>query len=60
VSTAVLDGNRLFVRDRAPVDAAQRDGGGYLNVLARAWSHGNRRSHVLSVSLAATLSRRPR
>jgi hypothetical protein len=60
VSTAVLDGNRLFVgvgRRLTPRSAMEV---GYLNVLARAGSHGNRRSHALSLSLAATLSRRPR
>ena len=55
VSTAVLDGNRLFVgigRRLTPRSAVEV---GYLNVLARAGSHGLRRSHVLSLSLAATL-----
>ena len=55
VSTPVLDGNRLFVgvgRRLTPRSAIEV---GYLNVLARAGSHGRRRSHVLSLSLAATL-----
>jgi hypothetical protein len=53
VSTAALDGNRLFVgvgRRLTPRSAVEV---GYLNVLARG-SHGDRRSHVLSLSLAAT------
>lgn len=55
VSTAVLDGNRLFVgvgRRLTPRSAMEV---GYLNVLARAGPYGHRRSHVLSLSLAATL-----
>lgn len=52
VSMAVLDGHRLFVgvaRRLTPRSAMEV---GYLNVLARAGSHGLRRSHVLSLSLA--------
>jgi len=55
VSTPVLDGNRLFVgvgRRLTPRSAMEV---GYLNVLARAGSHGHRRSHVFSLSVAATL-----
>lgn len=54
VSAAVLDGNRLFVgvgRRLTPRSAMEV---GYVNVLARAGSHGDRRSHVLSLSLVAT------
>jgi hypothetical protein len=54
VSTAVFDGNRLFVgigRRLTPRSAMEV---GYVNVLARAGSHGLRRRHVLSLSLAAT------
>jgi hypothetical protein len=50
VSTPVLDGNRLFVgvgRRLTPRNAMEV---GYLNVV-----HGHRRSHVLSLSLVATL-----
>jgi hypothetical protein len=60
VSTPVLDGNRLFVgvgRRLTPRSAMEV---GYLNALVRSGSHGYRRSHVLSASLAATLQRRPR
>jgi hypothetical protein len=55
VSAPVLDGNRLFVgvgRRLTPRTAMEV---GYLNVFARAGSHGHRRSHVLSLSLVATL-----
>lgn len=55
VSAAVLDGNRLFVgigRRLTPRSAMEI---GYLNVLAQAGAHGRRRSHVLLLSLAATL-----
>ena len=55
VSAAVLDGNRLFVgigRRLTPRSAMEV---GYLNVLARDGSHGLRRRHVMSLSLAATL-----
>lgn len=55
VSTAVLDGNRLVIgigRRLTPRSAMEV---GYVNVLARAGSNGHRRSHVLSLSLAATL-----
>lgn len=55
VSTPVLDGSRLFVgvgRRLTPRSAMEI---GYLNVLARAGSHGHRRSRALSLSLAATL-----
>jgi hypothetical protein len=60
MSTPVLDGNHLFVgvwRRLTPRSAMEL---GYVNVLARAGSHGRRRSHVLSLSLAATVERRPR
>lgn len=55
VSTAAIDGNRLFVgvdRRLTPRGAIEV---GYLNVLARRGSHGLRRSHVLSLSLVVTL-----
>jgi hypothetical protein len=55
VSTPVLDGNRLFVGISRRLTPRSTMEVGYSNVLARGGSRGDRRSHALSLSLAATL-----
>lgn len=55
VSTAALDGDRLFAGVGRRLTPHSTMEVGYLNVLARAGAHGFRRRHVLSLSVATTL-----
>jgi hypothetical protein len=57
LSDPVLDGNRLFVGVGGRLTPRHAVEVGYFNVLARAGAQGYRRSHVLSLSVATTVSR---